>query len=248
MMANDWVADVEFTYQSPVDDDETVTGGLKANLITVLDTQNERPELLIGGPRTGIADDDEAGWPPVPVDDGERWLAAIVFGHEFRRGGDPAPRCADSTAAANILGGNRMSIPSMMSSESLRGHENFQFSCFKVYHATALAVVRTLAVVWSIVGQGQGPPPQALGGMFFFFALGATGGVTALLTSGKPIFESPHAVTGVVGLALLTMQSLLPTLFEGNPGLRGAHGLLGSSIMTLFLFHAAFRLQLGLSF
>lgn len=90
--------------------------------------------------------------------------------------------------------------------------------------------------------------PKLLGGMFFFFALGATGGVTALLTSGKPIFESPHAVTGVIGLALLTVQSLLPTLFEGNPGLRGAHGLLGSSIMTLFLFHAAFGLQLGLSF
>uniref|UniRef100_A0A453J3G7 Uncharacterized protein n=1 Tax=Aegilops tauschii subsp. strangulata TaxID=200361 RepID=A0A453J3G7_AEGTS len=31
--------------------------------------------------------------------------------------------------------------------------------------------------------------PKLLGGMFFFFALGATGGVTALLTSGKPIFE-----------------------------------------------------------
>uniref|UniRef100_A0ACD5WVY8 Uncharacterized protein n=1 Tax=Avena sativa TaxID=4498 RepID=A0ACD5WVY8_AVESA len=90
--------------------------------------------------------------------------------------------------------------------------------------------------------------PKLLGGMFFFFALGATGGVTALLTSNKPIFESPHAVTGIIGLALLTVQSLLPTLFEGNPGLRGAHGLLGSSIMTLFLFHAAFGLQLGLSF
>lgn len=90
--------------------------------------------------------------------------------------------------------------------------------------------------------------PKLLGGMFFFFAAGATGGVTALLTSGKPIFESPHAVTGIIGLALLTIQSVLPTLFEGNPGLRGAHGLLGSSIMTLFLFHAAFGLQLGLSF
>ncbi|VAI24888.1 unnamed protein product [Triticum turgidum subsp. durum] len=31
--------------------------------------------------------------------------------------------------------------------------------------------------------------PKLLGGMFFFFALGATGGVTALLTSGKPILE-----------------------------------------------------------
>lgn len=90
--------------------------------------------------------------------------------------------------------------------------------------------------------------PKLLGGMFFFFALGATGGVTSLLTSDKPIFESPHAVTGIIGLALLTLQSILPALFEGNPGLRNLHGILGSGIMTLFLVHAAFGLQLGLSY
>ncbi|URD90664.1 hypothetical protein MUK42_26643, partial [Musa troglodytarum] len=90
--------------------------------------------------------------------------------------------------------------------------------------------------------------PKLLGGMFLFFALGATGGITALLTSDKPIFESPHAVTGFIGLALLTIQSLLPTLFEENPGMRTVHGLLGSSIMTLFVLHAALGLRLGLSF
>ncbi|KAK2981197.1 hypothetical protein RJ640_007131 [Escallonia rubra] len=90
--------------------------------------------------------------------------------------------------------------------------------------------------------------PKLLAGMFFFFALGATGGVTALLTSNKPIFESPHAVTGLVGLALLTIQTTLPALFEGNSGLRTVHGILGSGIMTLFLVHAALGLQLGLSF
>lgn len=89
--------------------------------------------------------------------------------------------------------------------------------------------------------------PKLLAGMFFFFALGATGGVTSLLTSDKPIFESPHAVTGVIGLALLTIQTILPSLFEGNPGLRNVHGILGSSIMTLFLVHAALGLQLGFS-
>ncbi|KAG6604398.1 hypothetical protein SDJN03_05007, partial [Cucurbita argyrosperma subsp. sororia] len=89
--------------------------------------------------------------------------------------------------------------------------------------------------------------PKLLGGMFFFFALGATGGITSLLTSDKPIFESPHAVTGFIGLALLTLQSLLPSLFEDNPGLRNIHGILGSGIMTLFLIHAALGLQLGLS-
>ncbi|KAF7145635.1 hypothetical protein RHSIM_Rhsim04G0142700 [Rhododendron simsii] len=65
--------------------------------------------------------------------------------------------------------------------------------------------------------QSQGlAPPKLQAGMFFFFALGATGGVTSLLTSDKPIFESPHAVTGSIGLALLTIQIILPTLFEAN--------------------------------
>ncbi|CAN4117122.1 unnamed protein product [Withania somnifera] len=90
--------------------------------------------------------------------------------------------------------------------------------------------------------------PKLLGGMFFFFALGATGGITSLLTSDKPILESPHAVTGFVGLTLLTIQTILPSLFEGNPGLRNVHGILGSGIMTLFLVHAALGLQLGLSY
>ncbi|XP_059646828.1 uncharacterized protein LOC132293385 [Cornus florida] len=90
--------------------------------------------------------------------------------------------------------------------------------------------------------------PKLLGGMFFFFALGATGGITALLTSDKPIFESPHAITGFIGLSLLTIQTILPALFEGNPGLRNVHGILGSGIMTLFLVHAALGLQLGLSY
>ncbi|XP_010241792.1 PREDICTED: uncharacterized protein LOC104586312 [Nelumbo nucifera] len=90
--------------------------------------------------------------------------------------------------------------------------------------------------------------PKLLAGMFFFFALGATGGITSLLTSDRPIFESPHAVTGFIGLALLTIQTILPALFEGNPGLRNVHGILGSGIMTLFLIHAALGLQLGLSY
>ncbi|CAN4121498.1 unnamed protein product [Withania somnifera] len=90
--------------------------------------------------------------------------------------------------------------------------------------------------------------PKLLGGMFFFFALGATGGITSLLTSDKPILESPHAVTGFIGLTLLTIQTILPSLFEGNPGLRNVHGILGSGIMTLFLVHAALGLQLGLSY
>ncbi|KAG5253236.1 Di-heme cytochrome, transmembrane [Salix suchowensis] len=84
--------------------------------------------------------------------------------------------------------------------------------------------------------------PKLLGGMFFFFALGATGGVTSLLTSDKLFLR------GFIGLALLTIQTILPALFEGNPGLRNIHGILGSGIMTLFLFHSILGLQLGLSY
>ncbi|ONH96424.1 hypothetical protein PRUPE_7G128600 [Prunus persica] len=90
--------------------------------------------------------------------------------------------------------------------------------------------------------------PKLLAGMFFFFALGATGGVTSLLTSDKPIFESSHAVTGLIGLGLLTIQTILPALFEGKPELRTVHGVLGTGIMTLFVVHAALGLQLGLSY
>ncbi|KAF7821034.1 GATA zinc finger domain-containing protein 10 [Senna tora] len=50
--------------------------------------------------------------------------------------------------------------------------------------------------------------PKLLGGMFFFFVLGATGGITSLLTLDKPIFESRHAVTAITGLALLTIQTI----------------------------------------
>nr|XP_043609477.1 uncharacterized protein LOC122581326 [Erigeron canadensis] len=90
--------------------------------------------------------------------------------------------------------------------------------------------------------------PKLLAGMFFFFSLGATGGIISLLTSDRPILESPHAVTGLIGLTLLATQASLPTLFEGNPGLRNVHGILGSGIMALFLVHAALGLQLGLSY
>ncbi|ERN12856.1 hypothetical protein AMTRI_Chr07g78700 [Amborella trichopoda] len=90
--------------------------------------------------------------------------------------------------------------------------------------------------------------PKLLGGMFFFVVVGATGGITSLLTSDKPIFESPHAVTGLLGLTLLTVQTILATSFEGNPGLRSVHGVLGTGIMGLFLVHAIFGLQLALSY
>ncbi|KAG2495104.1 hypothetical protein HYH03_006714 [Edaphochlamys debaryana] len=91
--------------------------------------------------------------------------------------------------------------------------------------------------------------PKLAAGMFFFFALGATGGMMSLIMQDRPIFESPHVWTGLAGLALLGVQSVLPLAFASGSGeARTAHAYLGSSIMALFLVHAALGLNLGLSF
>jgi hypothetical protein len=63
----------------------------------------------------------------------------------------------------------------------------------------------------------------------------------------KSILESPHAITGFLGLGLLTVQSLLPAFFSSSSDLRTAHAYLGSAILLLFGVHAVFGIQLGLS-
>eukprot|EP00271_Cylindrocystis_brebissonii_P014729 TRINITY_DN36207_c0_g1_i1.p1 TRINITY_DN36207_c0_g1~~TRINITY_DN36207_c0_g1_i1.p1 ORF type:complete len:236 (+),score=32.11 TRINITY_DN36207_c0_g1_i1:103-810(+) len=100
----------------------------------------------------------------------------------------------------------------------------------------------------AVIAAAKDLHPKLLGGLFFFFALGATGGVISLVTQGLPIFESPHAVTGILGLGLLGANTALTTQFENDPNLRNGHAYLGTATMLLFLVHAAFGLRLGLSF
>ncbi|GLC36896.1 hypothetical protein PLESTB_000180900 [Pleodorina starrii] len=99
-----------------------------------------------------------------------------------------------------------------------------------------------------VVAKAKDMHPKLAAGMFFFFSLGAMGGMMSLIMQGKPIFESPHVWTGLAGLGLLGVQSLLPLAFASGTGeARTAHAYLGSAIMALFLAHAALGLQLGLS-
>ncbi|GIL51213.1 hypothetical protein Vafri_7285 [Volvox africanus] len=100
----------------------------------------------------------------------------------------------------------------------------------------------------AVVAKAKEAHPKIAAGMFVFFALGAVGGMMSLIMQGKPIFESNHVWTGLVGLGLLGVQSLLPLAFANGSGeARTAHAYLGAAILALFVVHAALGLQLGLS-
>ena len=89
--------------------------------------------------------------------------------------------------------------------------------------------------------------PKLAAGMSVFFALGAIGGLLSLTMQGKDIMNSPHFITGVVGLIALAAQAMMPLFFAEDPNARGIHAFLGSGIMALFLVHLALGLQLGFS-
>jgi hypothetical protein len=89
--------------------------------------------------------------------------------------------------------------------------------------------------------------PKLSLGMTIFFSLGAVGGLTSLVMQGKPLFQSSHAVTGIIGLLLMYLQGMLSLFFEDDPNARTAHASLGSAIMALFVLHAFFGINFALS-
>jgi magnesium-transporting ATPase (P-type) len=85
--------------------------------------------------------------------------------------------------------------------------------------------------------------------MYIFVILGSTGGVLSLVMQGEPIFGSYHFVTGIVVLALLTLNATIALFgFPGNKkALRTVHAYVGSIAILLLFVHAFLGLQLGLS-
>mmetsp|Transcript_1700 Transcript_1700/g.4014 ORF Transcript_1700/g.4014 Transcript_1700/m.4014 type:complete len:249 (+) Transcript_1700:36-782(+) len=90
---------------------------------------------------------------------------------------------------------------------------------------------------------------ELMGVMTFIFFLGAQGGLALQLVQGKPIMESAHFTSALVGFALLATQATLTTTFKGENAKTGrtVHAFLGSATMGVFFFHAYQGLQLGLS-
>jgi len=90
-------------------------------------------------------------------------------------------------------------------------------------------------------------PKLMLAACFFFF-LGGQGGLVLNAVEGRPILESPHALSAVAGLAILAVQGALPMAFKSTPVTRSAHAYLGSATMALLFFHMADGIFLGKSF
>jgi hypothetical protein len=77
--------------------------------------------------------------------------------------------------------------------------------------------------------------------MGFIFFLGANGGLVLSLVQDKPITDSVHFTTAMIGFAMLAIQGSLTKLFAGQNAhvARTAHAFFGTATMLLFLFHAS---------
>jgi hypothetical protein len=90
--------------------------------------------------------------------------------------------------------------------------------------------------------------PKLMWGMFIFFAAGGQGGLLFNLLEGRPVLESPHAVSALAGLILLAGNGMLSSFMKESPQLRTTHAFLGTSLMAVFVVHAALGIQQALSF
>lgn len=90
--------------------------------------------------------------------------------------------------------------------------------------------------------------PVLMGAALFFFFLGGQGGLVLLATAGKPILQSAHSSTAVIGLGLMAAQAVLGNTMGGSSLGRTIHAFLGTGTMLILLVHLYFGLDLGSSF
>ncbi len=85
--------------------------------------------------------------------------------------------------------------------------------------------------------------------MFAFLLMGYSGGLLSLVIQKQPILESSHFWTGTIALGLLATNSILSKAgFWGDKAaLRMTHAYVGTVVMLLFIVHAVFGINLGLS-
>lgn len=90
--------------------------------------------------------------------------------------------------------------------------------------------------------------PLLMGLALFLFVLGGQGGLVLLATAGKPILQSAHSSTAVLGLGLMAAQAALGVTMGDSETKRTVHAFLGTGVMLLLLVHLSFGLGLGNSF
>eukprot|EP00607_Mallomonas_marina_P005709 CAMPEP_0182435866 /NCGR_PEP_ID=MMETSP1167-20130531/78043_1 /TAXON_ID=2988 /ORGANISM="Mallomonas Sp, Strain CCMP3275" /LENGTH=128 /DNA_ID=CAMNT_0024627351 /DNA_START=277 /DNA_END=660 /DNA_ORIENTATION=+ len=88
---------------------------------------------------------------------------------------------------------------------------------------------------------------QAMSLATFFFFIGGTGGLNALLIMEKPILESTHATTGLISMLMLSIQAALSVAMNSVSELRTVHAYFGVATVTMLLAHFAFGVQLAVS-
>lgn len=121
------------------------------------------------------------------------------------------------------------------------------FLAMGVYGCGALGATIRYSDDAAAVVKAKDLHPKLAVGMGLFFALGGVGGLMSLTMQGKPILQSPHVVTGLLGLLTLAFQGMLSAFFADSPGARDAHAYLGAALLALFGLHMVFGIQLGLS-
>jgi len=82
----------------------------------------------------------------------------------------------------------------------------------------------------------------------FFFFLGGQGGLVLLATQFKPILQSAHSSTAVLGLTCMGAQAVLGKTMGSSEGLRTLHAVFGTGTILLLVAHAYFGFDLGQSF